>query len=88
MTTIATWNLHHMRRQMEISEGVPAVIAHVRPDVLVLTEYVDRGKRGTLENALKEVGYIAGAVSPAGAGFPLNGEGGLSGHPMLMVQVE
>ena len=68
MTTIATWNLHQMGRQMEIPEGVPKVIAHVRPDVLVLTEYVDRGKRDDFENALREIGYTAGAVSHAGAG--------------------
>jgi hypothetical protein len=68
VTTIATWNLHHMGREIEISNGVPAVIAHVRPDVLVLTEYVDRGGREPFENALKEIGYMAGAVSLAGVG--------------------
>jgi exonuclease III len=68
MTRIATWNLHHMARQIEIPEGVVAVIKHVRPDVLVLTEYVDRGKREDFENTLKENGYTAGAVSPAGPG--------------------
>jgi len=68
MTKIATWNLHHMGREIDIPDGVPAVIAQVRPDVLVLTEYVDRGGRVAFETALKEVGYVAGSVSRAGAG--------------------
>ena len=68
MTTIATWNLHHMAQQRKIPDGVPAVIAHVRPDVLVLTEYVDHGERDAFEKALREMGYTAGAVSSAGAG--------------------
>ena len=57
-----------MGRESEISNGVSAVIAHVRPDVLVLTEYVDRGGREAFENALKEICYTAGAVSLAGVG--------------------
>jgi len=68
MTKIATWNLHHMGRKIDIPYGVPAVIAQVCPDVLVLTEYVDRGGRVAFETALKEVGYVAGSVSRAGAG--------------------
>ena len=68
MTTIATWNLHHMGREIEIPEGVPAVIAHVRPDVLVLTEYVDRGKRTDFRAALRKIGYREPVVSPQGKG--------------------
>jgi hypothetical protein len=66
MTTIATWNLHQMGRQVEIPDGVVDVIREVRPDVLVLTEYVDRGGREEFERALHEIGYTSGAVSPAG----------------------
>jgi hypothetical protein len=68
MTTIATWNLHHMGREIEIPDGVAEVIGQVRPDVLVLTEYVDRGGRAAFEAKLKEVGYVAGPVSRAGTG--------------------
>ena len=68
MTTVATWNLHHMGREIEIPDGVGKVIGQVRPDVLVLTEYVDRGGRAAFETKLKEVGYVAGSVSRAGAG--------------------
>ena len=66
MTTIATWNLHQMGRQVEIPDGVVEVIREVRPDVLVLTEYVDRGGREEFERALHEIGYTSGAVSRAG----------------------
>ena len=68
MTTIATWNLHHMGRQVEIPDGVVEVIRDVRPDVLVLTEYVDRSGRPEFEEALRDIGYTAGAVSSAGPG--------------------
>ena len=68
MTTIATWNLHHMARQLEIGDGVVEVIRAVRPDVLVLTEYVDRGSRAPFEMSLKDIGYMAGAVTSAGVG--------------------
>jgi exonuclease III len=68
MTTIATWNLHHMGRQLEIPDGVVQVIKHVRPDVLVLTEYVDRGKRADFRAALRRLGYLETAVTPQGKG--------------------
>ena len=29
MTTIATWNLHHMTRELKIPDGVPKVIEQV-----------------------------------------------------------
>ena len=57
MTTIATWNLHHMGRQVRIPDGVSAVIKAQAPDVLVLTEYVDRGKRADFLDSLHGMGY-------------------------------
>ena len=58
MTTIATWNLHHMGREVAIPKGVVPVIEAVKPDVLVLTEYVDRGKRAEFLYALQRAGYL------------------------------
>ena len=57
MTSIATWNLHHMGREARIPPEVVAVIERVRPDVLVLTEYVDRGKRAHFRAELDGIGY-------------------------------
>lgn len=57
MTTFATWNLHHMGIEASIPPEVVAVIERVRPDVLVLTEYVDRGGRGDFVAALKRLDY-------------------------------
>ena len=68
MTRIATWNLHHMGRQLTIPDGVGKVIERVRPDVLVLTEYVDRGKRAHFRAALQSIGYQEPVVSPEGKG--------------------
>jgi exonuclease III len=64
MTTIATWNLHHMGRQIAIPDDVAHVIKHVRPGVLVLTEYVDRGNRADFRAALRRLGYVEPAVTP------------------------
>ena len=36
MTTIATWNLHHMTRALKIPDGVPKVIEQVNRPTLVL----------------------------------------------------
>jgi hypothetical protein len=47
---------------------VVEVIRDVRPDVPVLTEYVDRTGRPEFAGALRDVGYTAGAVSRAGPG--------------------
>jgi len=68
MTTIATWNLHHMGDERTIPAGVLTVIESVRPDVLVLTEYVDRGKRASFRAALERLGYQAPAVTLQGTG--------------------
>lgn len=57
MTTIATWNLHHTTRELKIPDGVPKVIEQVKPDVLVLTEYVDRRKRAEFLFRLAKMGY-------------------------------
>lgn len=57
MTTIATWNLHHMTRELKIPKGVLPVIEAVKPDVLVLTEWVDRGKRSDFLHGLARLGY-------------------------------
>ena len=57
MATIATWNLHHMGREVKIPKGVVPVIESVHPDVLVLTEYVDRGSRVEFLYALLRAGY-------------------------------
>lgn len=57
MTTIATWNLHHMTRELKIPDGVPKVIEQVKPNVLVLTEYVDRRKRAEFLFRLAKMGY-------------------------------
>ena len=57
MTTIATWNLHHMGREVKIPKGVLPVIEAERPDVLVLTEWVDRGRRADFLYGLQRVGY-------------------------------
>ena len=57
MTTIATWNLHHMGRQARIPAGVPKVIAAERPEVLVLTEYVGRTGRQDFLYQLLRAGY-------------------------------
>lgn len=57
MTTIATWNLHHMGRELKIPDGVPKVIEQVKPDVLVLTEYVDRRRRAEFLFRLAKMGY-------------------------------
>jgi endonuclease/exonuclease/phosphatase family metal-dependent hydrolase len=57
MTSIATWNLHHMTREALIPPGVLEVIAAVRPDVLVLTEYVDGGNRKAFISGLEALGY-------------------------------
>ena len=104
MTKIATWNLHHMARQLEIPEGVVAVIKHVRPDVLVLH---DAPATDAIRD-LQQAGYqlvpadggldralVSAAVSlrgwqivEAAAGHRLTGEGGLSDHPMLVVEIE
>lgn len=67
MTRIATWNLHHMGHEKEISDAVLSVIEHVNADVLVLTECVDRGDRGTFKAALqKRCRYVVPRVSLAG----------------------
>jgi hypothetical protein len=67
VTTIATWNLHHMGHEKEIPDAVLSVIEHVNADVLVLTEYVDRGDRGAFKVALQErCGYALPRVSLAG----------------------
>ena len=58
MTTIATWNLHHMGRELGIPQGVLPVIRHVNADVLVLTEYVGRtGRRTEFLHGLLRAGY-------------------------------
>lgn len=59
MTRVATWNLHHMAKQRRIPAGVVDVIESESPDVLVLTEYVDRGKRAGFEAELSRIGYSA-----------------------------
>jgi exonuclease III len=67
MTTIATWNLHHMGREVTIPNGVVPVIEAVHPDVLLLTEYVDRGDRAVFQAELRDkCGYALPRVSPAG----------------------
>jgi exonuclease III len=66
MTTIATWNLHHMGNEVGIPWEVVAVIERVRPDVLVLTEYVDRGGRADFVAALARIGYRNPRHSEAG----------------------
>ena len=67
MTTIATWNLHHMGNDEEIPDAVLSVIEHVNADVLVLTEYVDHGDRGAFKAALQQrCGYTLPKVSLAG----------------------
>jgi exonuclease III len=57
MATIATWNLHQMGRQVTIPDGVSVVIERVKPDVLVLTEWVDRGRRADFRHRLLRAGY-------------------------------
>ena len=58
MTSIATWNLHHMGREVKIPKGVVPVIEAVHPDVLVLTEYVGRtGRRTEFLHGLLRAGY-------------------------------
>lgn len=57
MTTIATWNLHHMGKQARIPAGVLKVIEAERPEVLVLTEYVGRSGREDLLFQLLQSGY-------------------------------
>lgn len=57
MAKIATWNLHHMGRELRIPDGVPKVIEQVKPDVLVLTEYVDRRRRADFLFRLAQMGY-------------------------------
>jgi endonuclease/exonuclease/phosphatase family metal-dependent hydrolase len=66
MTTIATWNLHHMGNEVSIPPEVVAVIERVRPDVLVLTEFVDRGGRADFIAALARIGYRKPMHSEAG----------------------
>jgi len=67
MMRIAVWNLHHMGNDKEIPEAVLSVIEHVNADVLVLTEYVDRGDRGAFKAALREkCGYALPTVSLPG----------------------
>lgn len=68
MTTIATWNLHHMGNHRAIKEGTLEVIAKVRPDVLVLTEYVDRDNRTDFRAGLRSLEYLEPMVSPQGKG--------------------
>jgi exonuclease III len=68
MTSIATWNLHHMGRQLKIRDGVAEVIAHQRPDVLVFTEYVERTVRSDLRAAFKRMRYQEAAISLHGKG--------------------
>lgn len=68
MTTIATWNLHHVGKERRIPDGVTKVIEQVKADVLVLTEYVDRGGRASFKATLKQLGYVAYAVSSLGKG--------------------
>lgn len=57
MTTIATWNLHQMGRETKLPVGVAKVIEAVRPDVLVLTEWVDRGRRVEFLHRCSRSGY-------------------------------
>ena len=66
MPRIATWNLHHMTRELKIPKGVLSVIESVRSDVLVLTEYVDRGGRADFVAALKRIGYRQPECSDGG----------------------
>jgi endonuclease/exonuclease/phosphatase family metal-dependent hydrolase len=63
MTTIATWNLHHMTQERAVPEGVTAVIRACAPDVLVLTEYVSRGKQASFEDALRGMGLNSIEIS-------------------------
>jgi hypothetical protein len=57
VTTIATWNLHHMGNETTIPANAVEVIKQVKPDLLVLTEYVDRGGRAAFVAALDCIGY-------------------------------
>lgn len=68
MTTIATWNLHHMGRTLKIPDGVPKAIEQVKPDVLVLTEYVDRRTRADFLYKLTKAGYTRVTQTAPAAG--------------------
>ena len=53
MTTIAAWNLHHATDERKIPDEVTTVIESLKPDVLVLTEYVDGASRLGFKDALR-----------------------------------
>lgn len=56
MTRILSWNLNHRARPKPIPPGVVEAIRALRPDVLVLNEYVEGADRVRFEGELRELG--------------------------------
>lgn len=60
---IMAWNLNHRTAVKPIPDGIISAIDQLAPDVVVLTEYVEREVRSDFRKALLSLGFVSLSVS-------------------------